>query len=437
MNGVALLSLDSVISGLVAAALYVATYLSLMHLLRYPRQWQRPPGPALFATAGLATVLVAYISISTDGLDITRLVVSASFLAVLLLFIAAPAIELNHAAGFAPRLIEYLARHGDHSGLWMLLPAIVVGYTLADVKLLVFLVTAMLIETRWFLRHRLADRHRQLYPIEGHDLVVLQAQAHGDIKGFARRHGIRELVLSDDAVAWQGCNKATRPCPFNLYVNRLGLNTAPCCREHMQTLSRYVTSRLTEMHLAHWLDGGTLLGAVRENGGLLAWEDDVDISVYLDENTTWRSFVAGFTERGARDGYTVEVFEKRGYLSISYNSPGHWPFHWERNRTRGEIRLDIAVYRLAQSYGELVLERRLKKGAMPLTESGGYGVARDMVLPVSKIKFLGSEMVCPNQPDAYLRVLYGDYDKPDYTYLATASARTRQRVDNKNNLPVR
>ena len=159
MSGTALLFLDSIISGLMAAALYVVTYLLLMHLLRYPRQWQRPPSHALFATAGLATILVAYISISTDGLDITRLVVSASFLAVLLLFIAAPAIELNHAAGFAPRPIEYLARHGDHSGLWMLLPAIVVGYTLADVKLLVFLVTAMLIETRWFLRHRLADRH--------------------------------------------------------------------------------------------------------------------------------------------------------------------------------------------------------------------------------------------------------------------------------------
>lgn len=437
MNGIALLSLDSIISGLMVVALYVVTYLLLMHLLRYPRQWQRPPGPALFATAGLAIILVAYISNSADGLDIATLAVSASFLAVLLLLIAAPAIELNHAAGFAPRPLEYLARHGDHSGLWMSLPAIVVGYTFTDFKLLVFLVAAILIETRWFLRHRLADRHRRLHPIEGHDLVVLQAQAHGDIKGFARRHGIRELVLSDDAVAWRGCNKATRPCPFNFYVNHLGLNTAPCCREHMQTLSRYVTSRLTEMNLAHWLDGGTLLGAVRENGGLLAWEDDVDISVYLDENTTWRSFVAGFTEREARDDYTVEVFEKRGYLSISYNSPGHWPFHWERNRTRGEIRLDMAVYRLAQSYGELVLERRLKKGGMPLTESGGYGVPRDMVLPVSKINFLGSEIMCPNQPEAYLRVLYGDYNKPDYTYLATASARTRQRVDNKSSLPVR
>ncbi len=437
MSANSLLFLDPIISGLIAAALYVVTYLSLVHLLRYPRQWIRPPSPALLTTAGLATVLVAYISFSTDGLDIATLAVSASFLVVLLLLIAAPAIELNHAAGFAPRPIKYLARHGDYSGLWMLLPALVISFTLTDVKLLAFLVTALLIETWWFLRHWLADRHRRLYPIEGHDLVVLQAQAHGDIKGFARRHGIRELVLSDDTVAWRGCNKATRPCPFNLYVNRLGLNTAPCCREHMQTLSRYVTSRLTEMNLAHWLDGGTLLGAVRENGGLLAWEDDVDISVYLDENTTWRSFVAGFTEHGASDGFTVEVFEKRGYLSISYNSPGHWPFHWERNRTRGEIRLDMAVFRLAQSYGELVLERRLKKGAMPLTESGVYGVPRDMVLPVSKINFLGGEMGCPNQPQAYLRVLYGDYDKPDYTYVATASATTRQRVDNESSLPVR
>ena len=140
-----------------AVALYVVTYLSLVHLLRYPRQWQQPPGAAVFAIAGLSIFLVAYISISTDGLDITRLVVSASFLVVLLLLIAAPAIELNHANGFAPRPIEYLARYGDYSGLWMLLPAIVVGYTLASVKLVAFLATAMLIETRWFLRHRLAD----------------------------------------------------------------------------------------------------------------------------------------------------------------------------------------------------------------------------------------------------------------------------------------
>ena len=228
MSATALLFFDPIISGLIVAALYLATYLSLVHLLRYPRQWQRPPNPALLTTAGLATVLVTYISFSTDGLDIATLTASASFLAVLLLLIAAPAIELNHAAGFASRPIQYLARHGDYSGLWMLLPALVVSFTLTDVKLLVFLAIALLIETRWFLRQRLANRHRPLYPIEDHDLAILRAQAQGDIQRFAQRHGIWELVVSDDAVAWRGCNKETRPCPFNLYVNRLGLNTAPC-----------------------------------------------------------------------------------------------------------------------------------------------------------------------------------------------------------------
>ena len=101
MSATELLFFDSIIPGLIVAALYMATYLSLVHLLRYPSQWQRSPSLALLRTAGLATVLVAYISFSTDGLNIATLAVSASFLTVLFLLIAAPAIELNHAAGFA------------------------------------------------------------------------------------------------------------------------------------------------------------------------------------------------------------------------------------------------------------------------------------------------------------------------------------------------
>ena len=92
-----------------------------------------------------------------------------------------------------------------------------------------------------------AGRRRQLYPLNDRDLSVLKTQVRGSLVAFRRRHGIRELVLSKDAVSWRGCGKRTPPCPFNLYVNRLGLNTAPCCREHMKELSHHVASCLSEM----------------------------------------------------------------------------------------------------------------------------------------------------------------------------------------------
>ena len=38
---------------------------------------------------------------------------------------------------------------------------------------------------------------------------------------------------------------------------------------------------------------------------------------------------------------------------------------------RGEIRLDLVAFRHAVSHGQSVLERRLPKGEMLLTENGG------------------------------------------------------------------
>ena len=412
---------------LVAAALYSVIYLSFVRLLKYPRNWYFPTLSTSLATAGLATVTVAEVSFSADGVDLLALVVSAGFIAVLFGIIAAPAVDFRPGA---PRpIVEFLAKHGDYAGLWMILPAIVAGYTFPDAELLGVLTAAMAIELTWFLRHRWTGVRRQ-YPLGGHDLAVLKAQANGDIEGFARRHGIRELVLSaDGTVTWLGCSKETLPCPFNYYVQRLGLNTAPCCREHMKTLGYYVATCLRDMGAVHWLDGGTLLGAVRENGALLAWEDDVDIAVLLDGDVTWDSLIEFLSKRGKRDGYYVDVLKNKMYLTISYDPPGSWPFRWERNRMRGEIRLDLCVYERAVSNGQSVLERRTPKGAMSLTQAGCYGVPQEIVLPVSTIAFLGDDFACPNQPEAYLRILYGDFEETELTYIDAARAETRRTAD--------
>ena len=419
---IAVLTTSSVIAALIAAVLYTTSYLSLVYLLKYPRNWLPPSVSASLATGGMAVVTIVYVSVSPIGMDVSKLFVSAAFITVLFAIIAAPAVD------FLPRnrpVVAFLANHGAYAGLWMLPPAIAVGYAFSDARLLGVLAAAMIIELAWFLRcRRSGERH--LYPLSDHDMSIMEAQAKGDITGFAKQYGIRELELSGDGAGWHGCGKNTLPCSFNLYTNRLGLNTPPCCREHMKDLCHYVATCLREMGVVHWLEGGSLLGSVREKGKLLAWEDDVDISVVLDDRMSWASIAKGLAERGLRDGYYVDAFAKEGLISISYDPPLRWPFQWQRNRMRGEIRLDLVVYRHAFSHGQPVLERRGPKAAMPLTESGWHGVPKEIILPTSTIRFLGDDIACPNQPEAYLRILYDDYAKVELTYVDATAAETRR-----------
>ena len=424
MTGIEASSTIQAIVALIASALYLATYLSFVHLLRYPRNWHPFSLPESLATAVMAALTVTLVSLSPDGIDRPALAIMVGFFIVVFYVIAAPAIAFRPAS----RPVEFLAKHGDYAGLWLLGPALVAGLAIPNIKLHAVLATAMAIELSWLIRQCWAGRRRRQYLLNDRDLSVLETQAMGDIAAFQQRHIINELDISKGAVSWRGCGKMTPPCPFNLYVNRLGLNTAPCCREHMKDLIHHVAACLNEMGVVHWLEGGSLLGAVREKGALLEWEDDIDMSVLLAGDMTWDRLAAGLVERGARDGYFVDLFEKEGFVSISFDAPKRWPFRWERNRLRGEIRADIAIYRPAISHGDDVLERASHKAAMPATESGGYGVPREIVLPTSTVAFLGGDFACPNQSEAYLRMLYGDYNKVEYTYVDSGPANARARI---------
>ena len=96
---------------------------------------------------------------------------------------------------------------------------------------------------------------------------------------------------------------------------------------------------------------------------------------------------------------------------------------------RGEIHLDLVGYRHAKNKGEPVLERQLLKGFMPVMESGWHGVPIEIILPTSTINFLGSEMPCPSQPEAFLRTVYGDFQTVELTYVDKTAAKIRADIN--------
>ena len=147
----------------------------------------------------------------------------------------------------------------------------------------------------------------------------------------------------------------------------------------------YVHNQLTKHKIQYWVTGGTLLGAIR-HGGLIPWDDDLDICIMQKYIPALKKLIPKFE----RDGYHLYIDGLEGYVTSDMSELGMDIFFMKQDkRSPKKITYADKGWRLADNGG--------KKCAF----------LKDYIWPLVPMRFGNYFVYAPNNPVNHLNTCYG------------------------------
>ena len=85
-----------------------------------------------------------------------------------------------------------------------------------------------------------------------------------------------------------------------------------------------INTALTKHNVRYWMDGGTMLGAVRHRG-MIPWDDDVDIGVYAEDEKKLHTALQTLEDNYDID-WDIETSQECRRVTISAKTKSEFPF---------------------------------------------------------------------------------------------------------------
>jgi len=162
----------------------------------------------------------------------------------------------------------------------------------------------------------------------------------------------------------------------------------------LYTMFKHLHHILTKYGIEYWSCGGTMLGALR-SGGLIKWDDDVDICI---DQSNWA------TIKHMRDKLEYIPFDQSNMTKSQYitaRGNGTLPRRYHLNFVgkycklqigKGKVRVWIDIFKCG-----ITPDKELIFGAFPQKHYAHWWMTKDEILPLRKLKFGDFEINVPNK----------------------------------------